>query len=225
MNTHFASKDLTVGQLNAMVKQLGGPDIVRQYLRGNGLVVKQAPPQFEILRSIEVGTFKSGPNMSCNLHDLPFQFTKEAFAKLESLSIGNANSLEKDRRTIDLVGIRTSELFGHNAGEVSWHRFLTTVEDAGYKLCPPETAVQMMIQCPDVFDTTGWVTIPSKTCRRHHIHGNGYDEYTGITFCPDAGEVDHRLGNNDPIFSEASNNDATSWAGSSDSELYIFMTA
>jgi len=222
---NFASKDLTAGQLNALVKQLGGPDIVRQYLRGNGLVVKQALPQFEILRSIEVGTFADGIDMQNALVALTYQFTADAYSQLEMLGRRRIPYIEKERRTIDLVGIRPTELFGLDEGEeISWHRFLTTVEDAGYELCPPETALQMMLQCPDVFDTTGWVTIPSKTCRHHNISTGDDTVYTGVTFYHDAGEVDHKLGNNDPIFSEAGSSDATSSLGG-DSDLFIFMTA
>ena len=229
MNTHFASKDLTAGQLNALVKQLGGPDIVRQYLRGNGLVVKEAPPKFEILCSIEVGTFTDGKAMRDQLKTLPYQFTDTLRDQLYRLSHEYRSRKDCTPRTIDLVAIRCAEMLPESTELHRWHRFLTAVEDAGYKVCPPDTALQMMVQCPDVFETCGWMSILSETKRFSDYDSSGRPTifagaYAGVTFAPNANDLEDDYGHH-PIVTDFNHNDAMGFACTNDTTQYIFMAA
>ncbi|MDE2021753.1 MAG: hypothetical protein KGI71_02415 [Patescibacteria group bacterium] len=55
----FASQNLTAGQLNAIVKKLGGEEGALKFLRGELLVSAAAPRDMTVWKTIKLGTCKS----------------------------------------------------------------------------------------------------------------------------------------------------------------------
>jgi hypothetical protein len=55
----FASANLTVGQLNAIVKKLGGEAGVQRLLRGEVTVVETPPREFPIWKTVRLGVYKT----------------------------------------------------------------------------------------------------------------------------------------------------------------------
>ena len=55
----LASANLTVGQLNAIVKKLGGEAGVQRLLRGEVTVVETPPREFPIWKMVRLGVYKT----------------------------------------------------------------------------------------------------------------------------------------------------------------------
>ncbi len=55
----FAAANLTAGQLNAIVKRLGGEAGVQRFLRGKLTVVEAQPREFPIWKTVKLGVYKT----------------------------------------------------------------------------------------------------------------------------------------------------------------------
>ena len=55
----FAAANLTAGQLNAIVKRLGGEAGVHRFLRGELTVVETQPREFPIWKTVKLGIYKT----------------------------------------------------------------------------------------------------------------------------------------------------------------------
>ena len=60
----FASANLTAGQLNAVVKKLGGDAGVQRFLRGELRVVETQKREFPIWKTVRLGVHKTPPSIA-----------------------------------------------------------------------------------------------------------------------------------------------------------------
>lgn len=140
----FASQNLTAGQLNAIVKKLGGEDGAMRFLRGEIVVAVPTPPEFSIWKTVKLGTglktaddfrtaLKKGKNRISDWgNDI---LGKPAFT---------ASETEMD---VDLVNVSVADL-GFKDG--AYRRdIIAKALELGLQLCPAEVGPQLRLQYAD----------------------------------------------------------------------------
>jgi len=146
MSTEFASAGLTAGQLNAIVKKLGGEDGAMRFLRGEIVVAVPTPHEFSIWKTVKLGTglktaddfrtaLKKGKNRISNWgNDI---LGKPAFT---------ASETEMD---VDLVNVSVADLdLGFKDG--AYRRdIIAKALELGLQLCPAEVGPQLRLQYAD----------------------------------------------------------------------------
>ncbi|MDO8486431.1 MAG: hypothetical protein Q7S77_01915 [Candidatus Staskawiczbacteria bacterium] len=141
----FASANLTAGQLNAIVKKLGGEEGAMSFLRDETVVKTVTPVDFKVFKTIKFGN----PDLR-NADD----FRKAIKAKKMQISdwandiLGKpAFSVATEESEVDLVVISVAEL-GFKKG-ATLKDIYAKVKERGLELCPNEVGPQLRLQYPD----------------------------------------------------------------------------
>ena len=137
----FASQDMTIGQLNAIVKKLGGEEGALRFLRGETVVVRRTPLDFKVWKSVKLGT---------GLGDINTFSMALKFGKLRISDWARDMFTQPDFATaveeveVDLVNIAVEDL-GLAKGAVYKDICIRALEQ-GLQLCPPEVGPQLRLQ-------------------------------------------------------------------------------
>ncbi|MBX4200170.1 hypothetical protein KW790_01800 [Candidatus Parcubacteria bacterium] len=140
----FASQNLTAGQLNAIVKKLGGEDGAMRFLRGEIVVAVPTPPAFSIWKTVKLGTGKK------NADDYRSAISQ---ARMKIGNWGNdilgkpAFTVSETEVDLDLVVVRVLDL-GFKDGAYS-QVIITKALDLGLQLCPAEVGPALRLEYRD----------------------------------------------------------------------------
>jgi len=144
MSDEFAAANLTVGQINAIVKKLGGEEGALRFLRDE-LVVKPADRNWSVWKTIKLGT----PNFHSADHFR--QALKASGMKLGDWAsdiLGKPEFTVSDKETeLDLVVVTVKEL-GFKSGATR-EKVYARAKELGLDLCPPEVGPQLRLQYAD----------------------------------------------------------------------------
>lgn len=146
----FASENLTFGQMNAIVKLLGGEQGALRFMRGELKLVEAQPREFAIWKTVKLGTCKS-----------PEEYRKAL--KKAGRRIGNWGddilgriTCSQDEVDLDLVVMSVGDL-GFKDG-ARYADICTKAVELGLELCPAEVGPALRLQYGD--QTRGeWVLI------------------------------------------------------------------
>ncbi len=146
----FASQDLTAGQLNAIVKKLGGKDDALRFLRGELVVSAAKPIEMPVWKTVKLG-----------LHKSPKDY--RAAIKSAKMKIGDWGddilgriTCSQEEVDLDLVVLSVGEL-GFK-GSARYADICTKAVELGLELCPAEVGPALRLQYGD--QTRGeWVLI------------------------------------------------------------------
>lgn len=161
--SEFASANLTAGQLNAIVKKLGGEENALRFLRGE-LVVKPTDHNWSVFKTLKLGT---GPKTADDFR---------AALVASGMKIGDwANDiLGKPEFTVatkeaevDLVIVSVAEL-GFKKGATR-EKIYAKAKELGLDLCPAEVGPQLRLQYKDQ-SLNEWLAIGMEPIR--HSDGN-----------------------------------------------------
>lgn len=132
--------ELTLGQVEAIVNNLGGMEGVRRFLSGE-LVIKETEGKFKIWKTIKLGTgFKTVKDFGRALRDGGFKLNARASHILEK-SVFTAAAEESE---VDLVKVTLDELGFKNGAR--WDQIHERAKELGFKLCSPEVGPQLRLQ-------------------------------------------------------------------------------
>jgi hypothetical protein len=140
-STDFASSNLTAGQLNAIVKNLGGEEDALRFLRGE-LVV--GPQEFSVWKTIRLGTgLKTVDDFRHALKD-----NGDRIGNWGNDILGKLAFTVSDTETeVNLVVTSVAEL-GFKDGATRADIYKRAVE-LGLELCSPEVGPQLRLQYKD----------------------------------------------------------------------------
>ncbi len=137
----FASANLTAGQLNAIVKGLGGEEGARLFLAGE-LEIK--PVELKIFKTIKLGTgLKTAGDFSRSLKDNGCNISNWANDILGK----SAFTAATEEIEIDLVVKSVAELGFKNGA--TCQQIYNRANELGLDLCPPEVGPQLRLQYKD----------------------------------------------------------------------------
>jgi hypothetical protein len=138
----FASQNLTAGQLNAIVKKLGGEDEARRFLRGE-LVVKPADP-WPVWKTIKLGTgLKTADDFRKDIKDDGMNISDWA-----DDIIGKPEfTVAAEETEVDLVKATVAELGFRNSARRD--QIYDRVKELGWEICPAEVGPQLRRQYRD----------------------------------------------------------------------------
>ncbi|MFZ2556178.1 MAG: hypothetical protein WAZ27_04580 [Minisyncoccia bacterium] len=139
----FVSQNFTAGQLNAIVKKLGGEEAAMRFLRGE-LTVSAAtttPREFSVWKTVKLGTCKT-----------PDEYRKAL--KKGSYRIGDwGNDIlgktpcAEEEQEVDLINLTVGELgFGKGA---SYKDICARAVELGLELCPAEVGPALRLSYKD----------------------------------------------------------------------------
>lgn len=130
----FVAQNLTLGQLNAIVKKLGGEARAKRFLRGELCVSEiKTPARLPVWRTIRLGTHKS------------LDAYKRALEEAGFRSVLDSSMLcEQKERTINLV-VLTSEDLGFMRG-TEFREICKKALAQGFELCPKEAGLALRLQ-------------------------------------------------------------------------------
>lgn len=140
----FASQNLTAGQLNAIVKKLGGEDGAMRFLRGEIVVAVPTPPEFSIWKTIKLGTgLKTADDFRNALKK-----SKNRIGDWGNDILGKpAFTASETEMDVDLVNVSVADL-GFKDG--AYRRdIIAKAMELGLELCPAEVGPQLRLQYAD----------------------------------------------------------------------------
>lgn len=141
--SEFASANLTVGQINAIVKKLGGEENALRFLRGE-LVVKPADYNWQAWKTIKLGTgLKTADDFRASLKDSGMKiggWANDILGKSEFV-------VAAEKKEVDLVKVTVREL-GFKEGATR-EQIYTRAKELGLELCPSEVGPQLRLQYMD----------------------------------------------------------------------------
>lgn len=138
-------KNLTAGQLNAIVKKLGGEEGALSFLRNELRVVVPNSPQFPVSKTVKIGTGLKTPDdfkRAFKSRGCRIAFTVDSVFYNENSFTGS--EMEKE---MDLVFITVADL-GFKSGASHW-QIMSQAELMGLELCPAEIGPQLRLQYRD----------------------------------------------------------------------------
>jgi len=137
----FASQSLTFGQMNAIVKKLGGEEGALRFLRGELAVSMAIPPEYPIWKTVKLGLHKSSDEYRSAI--------KSARMKIGSWGdniIGRITCLQEETE-VDLVVLSVGELGFKDRAMYS--DICAKANELGLELCPAEVGPALRLQYPD----------------------------------------------------------------------------
>ena len=128
----FASSNLTAGQLNAIVKKLGGEEGVQRFLRGEMAVVEAPRREFPIWRTVRIGVYKS-----VEAYRNALEASKHRCGEWVTNLFGKpACHCADEEADVDLVVVSVDDL-GFKGGAL-YSEICEKAQSAGLELCPAE---------------------------------------------------------------------------------------
>ncbi len=128
----FASANLTAGQLDAIVRKLGGEAGVQRFLRGELTVVETRPREFPVWKTIRLGVHKTADAYRKALEVSKYrcgEWVTDLFDK-------PACHCAEQETDVDLVVLSVDDL-GFKQGAL-YSQICEKALAAGLELCPPE---------------------------------------------------------------------------------------
>ena len=141
----FASANLTAGQLNAIVKSLGGEEGALRFLRGEMVVKPVTPSEFKVFKTIKLGTgLKTADDFHKSFKDNGFRIGDWGVNDI----LGKpAFTVATEETELDLVVVSVAEL-GFKNGATS-EQIYARAKELGLDLCPAEVGPQLRLQYKD----------------------------------------------------------------------------
>ena len=151
----FATKELTHGQTNALVKNLMGQmgvsdpvEAVRRINAGEWVVTQVKLPAFPTWKTVTVGNLGNAKTARKRLEDGGITISRWGGDTLDR------TTLEDTEATLDLVRVSVKEL-GLKDGATTAEIY-AAAERHGLSLCPAEVAPQLWLQYPDLLPRGEW---------------------------------------------------------------------
>ena len=141
----FASKSLTLGQVNALVKKIGGVQTAKALLQGTvTFEIKQTeePKDFTLWRTINIGG-NTKEEIKKKLEDGGYRVSGRAWDMLDAPEC----TISQEPTEIDLVVVSVKEL-GLKDGATTKEIYVRA-QELGLDLCPTEVVPQLRLQYPD----------------------------------------------------------------------------
>jgi hypothetical protein len=128
----FASANLTAGQLNAIVKKLGGEAGVQRFLRGELKVVEAPKREFPVWKTVRLGVYKTA-----DAYREALQASKHRCGEWVTDLFGKpACHCASEETDVDLVVLSVEDL-GFKEGAL-YSEICEKAQDVGLELCPAE---------------------------------------------------------------------------------------
>jgi hypothetical protein len=128
----FASANLTAGQLNALVKKLGGEAGVQRFLRGELTVVESPRRVFPVWKTVKLGVYKTAEAYRAALEASKHrcgEWVTDLFGK-------PACHCASEETDVDLAVVSVDDL-GFKQGAL-YSEVCEKAQTLGLELCPPE---------------------------------------------------------------------------------------
>lgn len=157
----FTSANLTAGQLNAIVKKLGGHEAAMRFLRGELVVSVAAPREFPIWKTVTLGVHKSAGGYIKALKAAKHRigdWANDILGKAEFTCAG----METD---VDLVVLSVADL-GFKEG-ARYSQICEKAVEMGLALCPAEVGPALRLAYTDQ-PRGEWVVIAMKAITDSH---------------------------------------------------------
>ncbi len=137
----FASQNLTAGQLNAIVKKLGGEQDALRFLRGELVVSAAKPVEMPVWKTVKLGTCKT-----------PDEYRKALKSAGRRISDWGDDILGrilcfKEEVDLDLVVLSVADL-GFKSGD-RYADICAKAQGLGLELCPAEVGPALRLQSGD----------------------------------------------------------------------------
>lgn len=152
---YFATKELTHGQTNALVKNLMGQmgvsdpvEAIRRINAGEWVVTQVKLPVLPTWKTVTVGNLGNAKTARKLLEDGGIKISRWGS------DILNRTTFEDTEATLDLVRVSVKEL-GLKDG-VTTAEIYAAAQRQGLSLCPHETAAQLWLQYPDLLPRGEW---------------------------------------------------------------------
>jgi hypothetical protein len=148
----FASANLTAGQLNAIVKNLGGEEGAIRFLRGEMVVKPVTPSEFKVFKTIKLGTgLKTADDFRKAIKE-----NKMRISDWASDILGKpAFTVAAEETELDLVVVSVAELGFKNGA--TREQIYARAKELGLDLCPAEVGPQLCLQDKDQINREWWV--------------------------------------------------------------------
>ena len=163
----FATKELTHGQTNALVKnlmdQMGVSDpveAIRRINAGEWVVTQVKLPAFSTWKTVTVGNLSNAMTACKWLEDGGINIGNWGDAILGRATFEDAEA------TLDLVRVSVKEL-GLKDGAITAEIY-AAAERHGLSLCPAEVAPQLWLQYPDLLSRGEWSLVAMETIVDSH---------------------------------------------------------
>ena len=137
----FASQNLTAGQLNAIVKKLGGEQDALRFLRGELVVSTAKPVEMHVWKTVKLGTYKTPDEYRKAL--------KKAGRRIDDWGddILGRITCSQEEIDLDLVVLSVSDL-GFKDG-ARYADICTKAQELGLELCPAEVGPALRLAYGD----------------------------------------------------------------------------
>lgn len=139
----FASENLTFGQMNAIVKKLGGEEGALRFLRGELLVSAAVPPTYAVWKTITLGTHKDLKALKAALKSAKCKVSDYA----NDLLGKPAFTLASEPTEVDLV-VRSVKELGFE-GNATYAQICAKAVELGLELCPAEVGPALRLAYND----------------------------------------------------------------------------
>ncbi len=146
---NFAIKDVPVGQLNALVKNLMAQmdindpvEVIRRINAGEWLVAKVELPEFPIWKTVTIGNLGDVKTARQRLKDSGIELCRDASFILETMTFNDTEVI------LDLVRVSAKELGLENCWRTE--EIYAAAERHGLSLCPAEVAPQLWLTYPSL---------------------------------------------------------------------------
>ncbi len=139
----FASENLTFGQMNAIVKKLGGEEGALRFLRGELLVSAANPATCTVWKTITLGTHKDQKALMAALKTAKCKVSDYA----NDLLGKPAFTLASEQTEVDLVVSSVKEL-GFE-GNATYAQITARALELGLELCPAEVGPALRLAYND----------------------------------------------------------------------------
>ncbi len=141
--SQFIAKDLTLGDLNALVIKLGGEKVIRRIIDGE--LEAELTPTFKVWKTIRLGTGLR------TAEDFASALIKGTTIADSAVSILNDSTFQisKDTVEVDLVRVSIHDLYARcHRGVVIQHMYIYAMSH-GLELCSAEVGPQLRLQYVD----------------------------------------------------------------------------
>jgi hypothetical protein len=156
MSTAFVSQNLTAGQLNAIVKMLGGEDGAMRFLRGELVVREPSSAEFTVWKTITLGNgIKDADGMRQAMKDNGMRISEWA----STIMAQNEFIISPDSVEVDLVRMSVAKVGFKDCAH--YNRICKVAQMRGLHLCPAEVGPQLRLQYTDQ-PTDEWVVVAMK---------------------------------------------------------------
>jgi hypothetical protein len=139
----FASANLTAGQLNAVVKKLGGEAGVQRFLRGELTVVETEPRDFPVWKTVRLGVHKTA-----DAYRKALGAGRHRSGEWVNDFLGNpAYACASEETDVDLAVVSVEEL-GFAKGAL-YSQICEKAQTMGLDLCPAEVGPALRLAYPN----------------------------------------------------------------------------